>query len=102
MALMKLKVIGQIDNLQMVGLERKKKYPDQDILKPKEELQENDQPFFYSYKGQGKYTHIMHDSGSVGAFQRIFGYNSNPNYVELFAWLASLLLGLTFWRRFYA
>jgi high-affinity Fe2+/Pb2+ permease len=45
----------------------------------------------------------MHDSGSVGAFLKgFFGYNSNPNYVELFAWLASLLLGLTFWRRFYA
>ncbi len=94
------------DNLQMVGLESKEEISRPwDILKPKEELEENDQSFFYSYniKGQGKYTHIMHDSGSVGAFLKgFFGYNSNPNYVELFAWLASLLLGLTFWRRFYA
>lgn len=94
------------DNLQMVGLENKEDISRPwDILKPKEELEENDQSLFYSYnvKGQGKYTHIMHDSGSVGAFLKgFFGYNSNPNYVELFAWLASLLLGLTFWRRFYA
>ena len=94
------------DNLQMVGLENKEDISRPwDILKPKEELEENNQPLFYSYniKGQGKYTHIMHDSGSVGAFLKgFFGYNSNPNYVELFAWLASLLLGLTFWRRFYA
>ena len=94
------------DNLQMVGLESKEEISRPwDILKPKEELEENDQPLFYSYnvKGQGKYTHIMHDSGSVGAFLKgFFGYNSNPNYVELFAWLAALLLGLTFWRRFYA
>ena len=94
------------DNLQMVGLESKEEISRPwDILKPKEELEENDQSFFYSYniKGQGKYIHIMHDSGSVGAFLKgFFGYNSNPNYVELFAWLASLLLGLTFWRRFYA
>ena len=94
------------DNLQMVGLESKKDISRPwDILKPKAELGENDRSFFYSYniKGQGKYTHIMHDSGSVGAFLKgFFGYNSNPNYVELFAWLASLLLGLTFWRRFYA
>ena len=93
-------------NLQMVGLESKEEISRPwDILKPKEELEENDQPFFYSYniKGQGKYTHVMHDSGSVGAFLKgFFGYNSNPNYVELFVWLASLLLGLTFWRRFYA
>jgi len=94
------------DNLQMVGLENKEDISRPwDILKPKAELGENDQSLFYSYnvKGQGKYTHIMHDSGSVGAFLKgFFGYNSNPNYVELFAWLASLLLGLTFWRRFYA
>jgi len=94
------------DNLQMVGLENKEDISRPwDILKPKEELEENNLPLFYSYniKGQGKYTHIMHDSGSVGAFLKgFFGYNSNPNYVELFAWLASLLLGLTFWRRFYA
>ena len=94
------------DNLQMVGVENKEDISRPwDILKPKEELEENDQSLFYSYnvKGQGKYTHIMHDSGSVGAFLKgFFGYNSNPNYVELFAWLASLLLGLTFWRRFYA
>ncbi len=94
------------DNLQIVGLESKEEISRPwDILKPKEELEENDQSFLYSYniKGKGKYTHIMHDSGRIGAFLKgFFGYNSNPNYVELFTWLASLLLGLTFWRRFYA
>ena len=94
------------ENLQMVGLESREDISRPwDILKPKAELEENDQSFFYSYniKGQGKHTHFMHDSGNVGAFLKgFFGYNSNPNYVELFAWLASLLLGLIFWRGFYA
>ena len=94
------------DNLQLIGLEDKSDISRPwDILKPKDSLEETDNSFFYSFdlKGKQQYTHIMHDSGRVGVFLKgFFGYNSNPNYVELFAWLASLLLGLTFWRRFYA
>ena len=93
------------DNLQIVGLENKKDIPRPwNILVPKDELNDLDNPIFYSYdlKGKGKFTHVMHDSGSIGAFFKgFFGYNSNPNYVELYAWIISLVIGLFFWRRFY-
>jgi len=93
------------DNLHLVGLEEKSEIKRPwDILNPKEELEVSENPIFYSYdvKGKGKYTHIMHDSGSIGAFLKgFFGYNSNPNYIELYAWIISLLVGLSFWRRFY-
>ena len=58
------------DNLQMVGLESKEEISRPwDILKPKDELEVNYQSFFYSYniKVQGKYTHILHYSGSIDA-----------------------------------
>ena len=93
------------DNLQIVGLENKKDIPRPwNILVPKDELSGSDNSIFYSYdlKGKGKFTHVMHDSGSIGAFFKgFFGYNSNPNYVELYAWIISLVIGLFFWRRFY-
>lgn len=93
------------DNLQIVGLENKKDIPRPwNILVPKDELRNSDNSIFYSYdlKGKGKFTHVMHDSGSIGAFFKgFFGYNSNPNYVELYAWIISLVIGLFFWRRFY-
>ena len=93
------------DNLQIVGLENKKDIPRPwNILVPKDELSDSDNSIFYSYdlKGKGKFTHVMHDSGSIGAFFKgFFGYNSNPNYVELYAWIISLVIGLFFWRRFY-
>ena len=93
------------DNLQIVGLENKKDIPRPwNILVPKDELNDLDNSIFYSYdlKGKGKFTHVMHDSGSIGAFFKgFFGYNSNPNYVELYAWIISLVIGLFFWRRFY-
>ena len=93
------------DNLQIVGLENKKDIPRPwNILVPKDELSDSDNSIFYSYdlKGKGKFTHVMHDSGSIGVFFKgFFGYNSNPNYVELYAWIISLVIGLFFWRRFY-
>ena len=93
------------DNLQIVGLENKKDIPRPwNILMPKDELSDSDNSILYSYdlRGKGKFTHVMHDSGSIGAFLKgFFGYNSNPNYVELYAWIVSLIIGLFFWRRFY-
>ena len=74
-----------------------------DVLKPKTQLKEGDSAFFYSYDDKKKvYTHVFHDSGSVGVFLKgFFGYNSNPNYIELVMWIMSLVYGLNLWRRFY-
>ena len=74
-----------------------------DILKPKTQLEEGDSSSFYSYDDKNKlYTHVLHDSGSVGVFLKgFFGYNSNPNYIELVMWIMSLIYGLNLWRRFY-
>ena len=75
-----------------------------DILKPKDSLDETDNSFFYSFdlKGKQQYTHIMHDSGRIGVFLKgFFGYNSNPNYIELLFWIISLIGGIALWRSFY-
>ncbi len=93
------------DHLQAVGLETKQdiKRP-YSILKPKAELSESDNPAFYSYNlnGKEKYTHLLHDKGHIGVFLKGFvGYNSNPNWVELFVWILSLAFGLRLWRKFY-
>ena len=74
-----------------------------DILKPKTQLEEGDSSSFYSYDEKKKlYTHVLHDSGSIGVFLKgFFGYNSNPNYIELVMWIMSLVYGLNLWRRFY-
>ena len=93
------------DNLQLIGLEDKSDISRPwDILKPKDSLDETDKSFFYSYdlKGKQQYTHIMHDSGRVGVFLKgFFGYNSNPNYIELIFWIISLIGGIALWRSFY-
>ena len=93
------------DNLQLIGLEDKSDISRPwDILKPKDSLDEADNSFFYSYdlKGKQQYTHIMHDSGRVGVFLKgFFGYNSNPNYIELIFWIISLIGGIALWRSFY-
>lgn len=93
------------DNLQMIGLESKSDIARPwDILQPKGSLEETDNAFLYSYdlKGKKKYTHIMHDSGRVGVFLKgFFGYNSNPNYIELLFWIISLIGGIALWRSFY-
>ena len=52
--------------------------------------------------GAGKTSHILHDKGAIGVFLKgFFGYNSNPNWIELFVWLLSLWFGLRMWLRFY-
>ena len=48
------------------------------------------------------YTHILHDKGRVGVFLKGFiGYNSNPNWAEVFLWALSLFFGIKMWRKFY-
>ena len=58
----------------------------------------------YKYdEAKNVYYHPLHDKGYIGEFAKgFFGYNSNPNYVELAAWLLSLMFGLNLWRRFYS
>ena len=46
--------------------------------------------------------HPLHDKGSVGLFLKgFFGYNSNPNILEVILWFLAMLFGLNMWRRFY-
>ena len=46
--------------------------------------------------------HPMHDKGIIGVFLKgFFGYNSNPNVIELVLWIAALMFGMNMWRRFY-
>ena len=93
------------DHLEVVGLESKQDISrPYSILKPKTELGESDNPAFYSFNlnGKQKYTHLLHDKGHIGVFLKGFvGYNSNPNWIELFVWILSLAFGLRFWRKFY-
>ena len=93
------------DHLQVVGLETKQDISrPYSILKPKTQLSESDNPAFYSYNlnGKEKYTHLLHDKGHIGVFLKGFvGYNSNPNWIELFVWILSLAFGLRLWRKFY-
>ena len=97
--------LAKSDNLSLVGVESKSEIKRPwDILEPKKVLSDDDLKWLYTYnvKGKEKYTHLLHDSGRVGAFLKgFFGYNSNPNYIELFAWIISLVLGLRMWCRFY-
>jgi high-affinity iron transporter len=73
------------------------------ILEPKAELAENATEFLYSYdQSKQKYIHILHDKGTIGVFLKgFFGYNSNPNWIELFVWIGTLIFGLNMWKRFY-
>jgi high-affinity iron transporter len=93
------------DHLSVVGLESKEDIArPYSILKPKAELSASDNPAFYSYNlnGKEKYTHLLHDKGHIGVFLKGFlGYNSNPNWIELFVWILSLAFGLRLWRKFY-
>lgn len=90
--------LAKSDNLSLVGVESKSEIKRPwDILEPKKVLSDDESKWLYTYniKGKEKYTHLLHDSGRVGAFLKgFFGYNSNPNYIELFAWIISLVLGL--------
>ncbi len=73
-----------------------------DILKPSETPPDND--FLYKYdESKELYYHPLHDKGYIGEFAKgFFGYNSNPNYVELLLWIISLMFGLNLWRKFYS
>ena len=52
--------------------------------------------------GAGKPSHILHDKGTIGVFLKgFFGYNSNPNIIEVVLWVLALMFGLNMWRRFY-
>ena len=52
--------------------------------------------------GAGKISHILHDKGTIGVFLKgFFGYNSNPNIIEVVLWVLALMFGLNMWRRFY-
>ena len=87
----------------------KQEYIDKDIqrpwniLEPKAELTENNTSFLYNYdEGKKKYIHILHDKGTIGVFLKgFFGYNSNPNWIELFVWIGTLFFGLNMWSKFY-
>ena len=92
-------------HLNLIGLESKSEITrPYSILEPIEELQPSDNPAFYSYDLNGKqqYTHLFHDKGHIGVFLKgFFGYNSNPNWIELMVWILSLWFGLRLWRQFY-
>ena len=46
--------------------------------------------------------HPLHDKGSIGLFLKgFFGYNSNPNTLEVILWFFAMIFGLNMWRRFY-
>lgn len=55
----------------------------------------------YTYnESKQLYSHVMHDKGTIGVFLKgLFGYNSNPNYVEFFLWLISLIGGLYYLKK---
>ena len=92
------------NHLEWVGLQDEKQIVRAwDILKPTPEIQEGANPIFYSYnQNNNMYTHILHDKGNIGVFLKgFFGYNSNPNWLEVFFWITSLIFGLSMWRRFY-
>ena len=93
------------NHLDWIGLEEKQEISRVwDILQPKSELSENNNPASYSYNlsGNEKYTHLLHDKGRIGVFLKgFFGYNSNPNWPEFILWILSLILGIRLWRRFY-
>ena len=73
------------------------------ILQPKSELSSKDKDVLYTYNAEKKkYFHILHDKGSIGVFLKgFFGYNSNPNWIELFIWIGTLVFGMKIWTRFY-
>lgn len=91
-------------HLEFFGLESKSEIARPwNILVPQEQLSEDALGLFYTYdESKGKYIHLLHDKGLVGVFLKgFFGYNSNPNWIELMAWVLTLVFGLRIWRRFY-
>ena len=91
-------------HLEFFGMESKNEITRPwNVLVPKTELEAGASELFYNFnESKGKYIHILHDKGSIGSFLKgFFGYNSNPNWIELFVWLFTLSFGLSIWRRFY-
>jgi len=74
-----------------------------DILKPKVDLNTEDAHYLYTYNAdKKKHIHVLHDKGTIGAFLKgFFGYNSNPNWIELIVWMTTLFFGLKIWTNFY-
>ena len=91
-------------HLEFFGMESKNEITRPwNVLVPQAELESGASELFYNFnENKGKYFHILHDKGSIGSFLKgFFGYNSNPNWIELFVWLFTLGFGLSIWRRFY-
>ena len=91
-------------HLEFFGMESKNEITRPwNVLVPIAELEAGASELFYNFnESKGKYVHILHDKGSIGSFLKgFFGYNSNPNWIELFVWLFTLGFGLSIWRRFY-
>ena len=74
-----------------------------DILQPKVDLNTEDAHYLYTYNADKKtHIHVLHDKGTIGAFLKgFFGYNSNPNWIELIVWMTTLFFGLKIWTNFY-
>jgi len=74
-----------------------------DILQPKVDLNKEDADYLYTYNADKKtHIHVLHDKGTIGAFLKgFFGYNSNPNWIELIVWMTTLFFGLKIWAKFY-
>ena len=74
-----------------------------DIYKPTSSLDNNENKMFYTYDAsKNTYNHLLHDKGTLGVFMKgFFGYNSDPNYIELILWLLSMLFGIRMWSSFY-
>lgn len=70
-----------------------------DVNHPVAETPSN--PAWYSFnEGKGKYYHHLHDKGKVGVFLKgFFGWNSDPNWVELLLWLLTLGGAFYLWKR---
>ncbi len=63
--------------------------------------EDNPDAFWYSEQ-DGKYIHLLNDKGHIGSFFKgLFGYNSDPIWIEVILWALSLSAGLFFWYRMY-
>ena len=73
------------------------------VLPPVTSMKPDQLSFLYTFNNsKGTYIHLLHDKGHIGVFLKgFFGYNSNPNYIELLFWLASLSFGLVYWYNLY-
>tara|TARA_B110000977_G_C10973204_1_gene453126 strand:- start:207 stop:1109 length:903 start_codon:yes stop_codon:yes gene_type:complete len=92
------------NHLEFFGMESKSEITRPwNVLVPQDELSEDTTELYYNFnEKKGKYIHVLHDKGTLGSFFKgFFGYNSNPNWIELILWLITLVFGLTIWSKFY-